>query len=277
MMSHHVRVRIAFWTTLVWSTIAGCSKVPIVWVSRQEHHEVPVETATGLAATTHNGTQTAVGVAEQGDKVVIEANVRGGGATLSDARKALEAIVVSAEREGETINLGWDWKTAQKPGWGAEVAFDIKLPPRLNVKLVTHNGAVVARGIAGECVLETHNGQVTAQTGGVRLDASSHNGALEITTAAADVVLETHNGGISARLETAGDVGGRITTHNGGIVVVLAGSAAALLDCSTSNGRIHCDHNLEQVSVNQTSLKGSVRGGTKTLRIETSNGSIKIQ
>ncbi|MFH0982568.1 MAG: DUF4097 family beta strand repeat-containing protein [Planctomycetota bacterium] len=258
-------------------TLGGCAKGASVWASRQDHFEIAVESATQVVATTHDGTQTVVGVEDSGGKVKVDANVRGGGVSRSDAQAALDAIAVAVERQGETIDVSWDWKTAKSPAWSADVDFEIKLPPRTNVKLVTHNGPVVAQGIEGECLLETRNGRITAQSTGPRLDATTHNGDLDITTSAADVALDTYNGGIAARLNATGDVGGSIVSHNGGIVVVLAGTAAAALECSTANGHIHCDHNLEQALMTQTSLKGSIRGGKKTLRIQTQNGSIKIQ
>ena len=269
--------RIALLTTLVSSTVVGCSKRARVWVTRQDHYEIAVEGATKLIATTHNGEQTALGVEDRGDKVTVDAEVRGGGADPSDAQAALDAILVSAERRGDAIRVYWDWTTDRSPAWNATVSFDIKLPPGLDVELTTHNGRITARGIAGGCVLETHNGRIIAEGTGARMDATTHNGALDITTTAADVFLDTHNGGIHARLETEGDLGGHVTSHNGGVSVTLGDTTAVMLDCSTSNGRIHCDRNLERALAKRTSLKGSVRGGDKVLHIQTSNGSIKIQ
>ena len=269
--------RIALLTILVLSTVVGCSKRAHVLVTRQDHYEIAVEGATKLTATTHNGAQTALAVEDHGDKVTVDAEVRGGGSNRSDAQAALDAIVVSAERRGDTIHVYWDWATDKSPAWSAGVNLDIKLPPRLDIELTTHNGEITAREIAGDCVLATHNGRITAESTGARMDATTHNGTLDVVTVATDVFLDTHNGAVHARLTAEGDVGGRITSHNGGVSVTLGDTTAVMLDCSTSNGRIHCDHNLERALMKTTSLKGSVRGGDKVLRVQTSNGSIKIQ
>jgi hypothetical protein len=269
--------RVALLAGLAAVSLTGCSKRASVWIARQDHQELAVESAKRVIATTQNGVQTATGVENTGGKVVVDASIRAGGTNRSDAQAALEAIVVTVARDGEAIDVRWAWKTEPASTWEGEVSFDIKLPPTVDVKLVTHNGAVSARDLAGACLLETHNGDVEAHTRGAHLDATSHNGAVNVTTTATDVLLETHNGGIGARFEAAGDVGGKILTANGGIALAFGPTAATHLDCVTVNGRIHCSQNLEQASVTSTNLQGSIRGGKKTLHLETRNGSIKIQ
>jgi len=262
---------------LLLPAVSGCPKQTTVWVSRQDHFEVAVEDATGLEARSHNGAQSVRGIEDHGNKVIVEAEVEAGGPSHSEAQAALDAIAVSVERKGERIDVRWDWTTAKSPEWKSGVGFSIKLPPALNVKLITHNGGISVRGVAGNCTLETHNGAILADASGARMSASTHNGDLDITTTATEVSLNTHNGGVIARLGAEGDVGGHITSHNGGIRVKLADTAAVALDCKTANGRIHCDHNLEQAAVSKTSLKGFIREGQETLHLETANGSIKIQ
>ncbi len=269
--------RVALSIALGLLVLAGCSKRVSVWVSRKDHFDIPVETATRLIANTSNGEQVVVGVEDHGGKVVIDMDVRGGGSNRTEAQAALDAIAVSAKRDGDTIRVSWDWKSTKKPDWSAEVAYRIKLPPNLDLNLVTHNGRIVAQGISGNCVLEAHNGEIIADTTGARVSASTLNGDLNITTIATDISLETSNGNIGAALKTDGDVGGSIVAVNGWIVVTLGDSAAAMLDCSTTNGQVYCNHTLSRPLAKKTSLKGSLRGGEKVLRVETQNGTIKIQ
>ncbi|MCK4658630.1 MAG: DUF4097 family beta strand repeat protein [Phycisphaerae bacterium] len=274
MLSYH---RIVLLAALVLTGITGCPREPAAWISRQGHYEIEVETATKLVAATHNGHQNVTGVADHGNKVTVETDVRAGGADKADAQAALDAVVVTAERKGDEIQVSWDWKTPKKPAWRARVNYDIELPPAFNVRLHTHNGDVEVSGLTGDGVLTSHNGEITAKTSGARLEATTHNGSISVTTSATEVDLNTHNGRISARLEADGDVEGEICSHNGGIGVTLADSVAAKLDCSTSNGRIHCDSQLDEALIKKNSLTGSLRGGKKTLHIKTSNGSIKIE
>jgi len=78
-------------------------------------------------------------------------------------------------------------------------------------------------------------------------------------------------------LKAEGEVGGSIVAANGGIAVTFGESAATMLDCSTTNGQIYCNHTLSRPLAKESSLTGSLRGGEKNLRVETVNGSIKIQ
>lgn len=254
----------------------GCTQQARAWVSRKDHREIAVEATPALIATTRNGTITAFGEAKQ-DHIVLDADVSGGGVDQADAQAALNAIVLTMERKEERIVIDWHWKTDAQPKWQSRVHYEIHLPAGLEVELSTRNGNVVAKELTGPAKLETRNGQIVATTTGPRLEAHTANGNLDITTAAADVVLKTSNGTITAALQAAGEVSGELTTSNGSIVVTFGPEAATLLDCSTSLGRILCNHNLGAPSISKKHLKGSLRGGKKKLDIKTSNGSIRIQ
>lgn len=272
-----VLLRCSLTVALSLPLVVGCPRTPSVWLQRQDRLESAVEDAVRVAGFTANGHQSVQGDADHGGKVVVQAQVRAGGADQADAQAALDAVLVHARRKGDAIDVGWTWKTEHAKSWGASVDFDIRMPPTLQADFTTHNGAVTVRGLSGGCRLETHNGKVSAETSGPELRASSHNGALDVTTSAAEVALETHNGAITAKLIADGEVGGEISTHNGGIVVILGEAAATALDCSTSNGAIHCDRDLQQSRVKPDRLAGSINGGIKTLKIESHNGSIKVQ
>ena len=273
-MSRTCRIVLA---VLLLPVAAGCSKRATVWVTRMDHYEVGVEGATGLVAKTRNGALIATGVEDHGNKVIVDAEVGAGAPSQAAAQAALDAIAVSVALKGEVVEVGWDWTTEKPPAWKSEVGFSIQLPPTLNVELATRNGGIDVRRVDSDCALETRNGAILARTKGARITAQTRNGNLDITTTATAVSLGTNNGAVIVGLEADGDVGGSIASHNGGIQVRLADTVAAMLDCTTSLGRIHCDHNLDQAAVSKTSLKGSIRGGQDTLHISTANGSIRIQ
>lgn len=265
------------WAMTLWLPgAAGCPTAPSVWLERNDTLEVAGEGATRLVSVTQNGHQTLTGTA-QGNKVAVQAHVRAGGNSTEDAQAALDAVQVFAERAGDAVKVGWKWKVDEPDRWGADVDFTIDLPEGLATDITTHNGAVTARGLAGPSRLTTHNGKIVAETTGPELKAATHNGEIEATSSAAAVILENHNGSISARLTAEGDVGGTISTHNGGIAVTFGENAAAALECSVSNGTIHCARQLEQSRVKPDRLTGSIKGGKQTLKIETHNGSIKIE
>ncbi|MCP4591395.1 MAG: DUF4097 domain-containing protein [bacterium] len=288
-------IYVSLLSSVLAGAVVGCSKAPSFWVTRQEQHEVAVETATVVHVSTHNGAVTADGVEDHDGKVIVDVQVNGGGPTQADAQAALDAIAVIAQREADQVRIAWEWSAPKQDSWHARVAFEVHLPATMALTAESHNGGLVARTIAGECVLETHNGQIIAadlagrcnlsthngeiqaRTTGPAVEATSHNGALKVVTTAADLLLETHNGKISVWLNAEGEVGGRVTTSNGGVSITLGDTASTMLDCSTSHGRIHCSHNLEKASVKKTTLKGAVRGGTKVLNVQTSNGGVTIR
>ena len=258
--------------------LAGCprSNSPSIWLERQEQLEVPAEGATRLVSATQNGHQTLTGSTDAA-KVTVGVYVRAGGSDQADAQAALDAILVTAERVGEEIKIGWKWKTEQADAWDATVDFEITLPAALATRATAQNGAIAVHELAGPCSLETQNGKLSGETSGPELRADTDNGTIEITTSAAAVDLECTNGSISARLTAAGEVGGRISIHNGGVAVAFGDTAAAALDCKTVNGSVHCQRQLAQSRVKPTSLSGSINGGKQPLKIEAHNGSIKIE
>ena len=91
------------------------------------------------------------------------------------------------------------------------------------------------------------------------------------------MVLSTHNGEVSADLSGCGAVTGRITTHNGGVHLVVGKDTAATLDCQTHVGGTVCDVPLADRRQSAGQLTGRLRSGGGVLGVVTHNGSIRIR
>ena len=97
--------------------------------------------------------------------------------------------------------------------------------------------------------------------------------------ASGPATLKTSNGSVSFSGLLTGDHN-QLNSSNGNLHLSIPADAAAIVDASTSNGRINCK--LPRVSVtseSKTALKGQVGGAgesTVAVRLRTSNGSVTI-
>ncbi len=239
-------------------SVGGCSRV---WTEATTAR-IPIDTVNlhALEVRTHNGSITYAGQPAEASEAFVAVTRKGGGRTHAAAEEALEAIEVYVERVGaETQRLGWRWKEVKRPGWAAQVSFDIRGPSRVRLDGQTHNGAVNVESSKGKLYAETHNGRVVASYAGD------------------DVTLTTHNGGVVADLNRCGAMKGEITTHNGSVEVVVGDRTSADLTCRTHNGSIKCDVPLDDGLHSRRKLTGRIGTGEGKLNITTHNGSVRIR
>jgi hypothetical protein len=140
------------------------------------------------------------------------------------------------------------------------VAYEVRVPPGIGVRLRTSNGALDARGVQGELKLETVNGGITAQAVGGSVEGRTVNGTIDVAVSrlgSAGLRLETTNGGINVRLppNAGADVRARVT--NGGIDV----------------SGLEVEHVGERT---RRRLEGRLHGGGPLISLETTNGGIQI-
>ena len=142
----------------------------------------------------------------------------------------------------------------------ARIAFSMKVARGVNVKTLTTNGDIHARGMNSVVEAATTNGSVDISTS-EWASARSTNGHIDISMGKAGWTGELH-----------------LATTNGGVSVTLPTSAAFDLHASTTNGGIHTDF---PVTVEGTfgpkNVTGKVGGGGRELRLATTNGGIEIK
>lgn len=248
---------------------------PKFWTTEQTE-QIALDPAQlgSLSARTHNGAITFEG--GPGEAYVV-ATKKTGGVSAEDAEKAMEALEVFVEPAGSGTKVGWRWKQPKSPFWRAHVSFEIKAPGHLDFTGETHNGPFKIAGVVGDVRVVTHNGSVNVAAEGGKLHAETHNGAVTVAYVGDDISILTHNGRISADLSGCTSVSGDLTTHNGGIEVLVGERLSALLQCRTHNGRITCNVPTNEVEISRRRLFARIGDGEGSLDIVTHNGSVRVK
>lgn len=199
--------------------------------------------------------------------------------SASDAsiQAALDEIEVDIASTPEKVSI--DTVLPRHVGGGRWVEYELRVPLHSMLELHTSNGRIDVTEVAGDLVLESSNGQiVTNKTfGNVRADTS--NGAVTCRDAGGPLDLESSNGAITVQYsgELAADAEITCTTSNGSIDLTLPQRATFALEARTSNGRIRSDFPLTlPAEDNPKHIAGTVGAGGPTVRLRTSNGSIRI-
>lgn len=170
-------------------------------------------------------------------------------AELQIEEKVLDdAIVVDSTSRGLSINRS------------RHVDYAVRLPKWVNVTLKATNGEINAEGLAGMFRAETTNGAINA----VGLEQG------------ADV--ETTNGVVHLDFAKLGDSGLRCSTTNGEVTVTLPRDTKARIVAEVTNGGITTS-GLDVTTTQQSRrrLEGTIGGGGPAVRVETTNGAIRIR
>lgn len=213
-------------------------------------------------------------------RAMIRASARAGGDDQREtpAKACLAAVEILTPVEGSIQKVYWKLRERQF-SWQAGVTFEIAIPAAVELKVVTHNGAIDAEHILGDAELESHNGQITARdVSQGRIVVSSRNGELELSTAAREVNISTHNGDARVQLTSPDSLKGKIDTHNGSLEIHLARSLNCQLAGLTHNGRLHHELDAQNVTAqDRHRLRATLGAGGEQLAIESHNGTIDIE
>ena len=212
----------------------------------------------------------------------------------SDRRK-VELIVL---RKGPDLDIE---AAFQQPSW----SFGVYVSPRCEMtlqvprKLIGHfrttNGAVTADNlegyarceatngpirvsrIRGEVHVDTTNGPIEARNLDARIKGSTTNGNITVVDVLGGIRLETTNGRITAHNLDGWGEGIRLESTNGSLEVELGRATGDLL-AENSNGSLDINIPGAQV-IEQTkhSARIKVPGRSQAIRLETTNGSIRVK
>jgi hypothetical protein len=163
--------------------------------------------------------------------------------------------------------------------------FVIHVPRKANLdRIVTSNGKINVRDVAGTANLRTSNGQISAESVDGPLDASTSNGRITVQEALssghAPIHLRTSNGPIELTAEKPLTSDLHASTSNGSITVHLPSSTAARVRASTSNAGITTDFDVTmQGHIDKHHLEGNInspRSDAPMIDLTTSNGHIRL-
>lgn len=216
------------------------------------------------------------------DEVSISALKKVRSRDSGEALDLLREIEIEVTESGGDVTV--DTRLPRRRGWfgggvSVSVEYTIKVPATVSLRLKSTNGKIEVEGAGGDVDLTTTNGGIWAKDLGGRLEAETTNGKIEAYEIAGPVDAETTNGSIYAEVTAAtlaDDM--TLTTTNGGVELRLAPSLAARIDARTSNGSVRSDLPVSVYgSQKRNALSGDVNGGGSTIRIRSSNGSIRIR
>lgn len=135
--------------------------------------------------------------------------------------------------------------------------------------------ALDVQGVNGRISIDRITGAISVET---------TNGGIDVSGASADLELRTNNGEVSVRRSSSTDV--VVSTTNGRIELELT-DAPTNVDAATINGSIKLQLPVADVSydLNADTVLGDVetddipvdRGSDRTIRLETTNGSIDVE
>lgn len=193
-----------------------------------------------------------------GNEVEVRAERTAKAATEEAARELLKQIEIVVESSPERVTI----RTKYPKGWnrgGSEVKYWVKVPASVAVKVENTNGRIRLADLAGPVDASTTNGGVSGQGLSGRVRASTTNGGVDIQ------VASVHAEGIE------------LSTTNGGVSLKLPASAKADVSASCTNGGISASGlTMETVESSRRRLEGRLNGGGPRVRLETTNGGIRL-
>jgi Putative adhesin len=217
-------------------------------------YTVPAAGATLTVDATPNGGISADG--EPRNDISISARVSATADTAEEARAIVSRIQVTAT--ADRVEATGPRGMGRHEGWS--VSYRLKVPPQTPLTLRSTNGGIVIDNVNS------------------RLDLQTTNGGLKLSRVGGDVEGRTTNGGIDATLEGSGWQGNGLDlqTTNGGVHLTLPDNYNAHLETSTTNGRVSIDFPVTVQGTLGRSVSTDLGNGGATIRLQTSNGGVKI-
>ena len=231
----------------------------------------------------------------------------------AQAEKIVEELQASPPVEVEDGLVRVGHIKERRLGQNISISYEIVVPVNTEVKSHTGSGSQSISGVSGPVEAGSGSGRLTltdiggpveasAGSGSIRadgvagaFDAHAGSGGIRLTqTAPGDVKVSAGSGSIelhgvmgmlrarsgSGRIDVDGQMAGPwdLDTGSGSIYIALPGDAAFTLDAESNSGGIVIEHPLTiRGKVSEKRMKGDVRGGGETLRIETGSGRIRVQ
>lgn len=259
---------ICFW-------VGGC-------VPKEEYQRVVVlsesmQKGSLFTAETHNGAIKLSG-GETGS-CDLTATITAWADTQENAQKLAEKVTVKLLPTNEGLRFVIE-KPSALVNKSIGVAIEGTVPNKADLCLTTHNGSIGLVGVSGNIKAITHNGKITCQNTSGKSTLTTHNGKITCTEISGDLQLKTHNGNIKAIYCPTATPPKSINavTHNGSIRLRPPEGFTGDVDLSTHNGSIRTNLPVTVIGkISKSSVKGKIGIGKSRLRLETHNGSIKIE
>ena len=195
-----------------------------------------------------------------GDQIQVTAERIAKAGTDAEAKDAAEKIEIRETVTPENIILDSKITITGMFGGNRLVKFRVRAPRGTILRLSNTNGEIQITDMSGEMRLDTTNGAVKA----VGISGVTH--------------ASTTNGGVSLDFVSLPEGGISAETTNGAVVVTIPKDAKARINARVSNGGIAADGlDLAVSEQSRRRLDATVNGGGPELRLETTNGGVRIR
>jgi len=148
------------------------------------------------------------------------------------------------------------------------------------LRIFTGDGSITADGLRGEIRLHTGDGSIRANGLEGRLEADTGDGSMDVRGRFDVLDLRTGDGSIEADVERGSKVAGAwsLRSGDGGITLRLPDDLSADLDAHTGDGHIVLDLPVTVAgTISTSSVRGKLGAGGPPLRVQTGDGSIRLQ
>ena len=182
-------------------------------------------------------------------------------ATSEAAKAALDRIEILEDTN--TTGVKVETKIPRSNGFfhmgNAEVQYTVRVPASAEVRFTTVNGGIELSGLRG------------------RINAATTNGGIRARDVMGPIEASTTNGGVEVDLARVAADGAKLECTNGGIRLRLPSDARATISASITNGGIDLGNlTLETTESSRRRLEGRLNGGGPNIRIEGTNGGIRL-
>lgn len=214
-------------------------------------------------------------------------------------RIADDEVQITAGQSGDHVTfdlrkprMWWGWD-----GRNRKIEIEIRLPRTADLALRTSDGHVNVASLTGDLEVQTSDGHITirdvrgslrlrSSDGHIeatgldgRLDAGTSDGRIQVRGRFDQLELRTSDGSIDAEVLPGSQVTTTwsVRTSDGSVTVRLAPEFNADIDAQARDGRVSTDFPITIVGdVGRSRLYGKLNQGGGTLRVRTSDGSIRI-
>jgi hypothetical protein len=217
-------------------------------------YTVPAAGATMTVDASPNGGISVDGEA-RGD-IFVRAKVVGTAATEEEARAIAGRVQIVAT--ADRVRADGPSGLGRREGW--HVSYRLDVPTQTPLSLRTTNGGIAIDNVNS------------------RVEFRTVNGGVKLSRMGGDVEGRTTNGGVTVDLEGATWQGSGldVQTTNGGVHLAIPAQYSAHLETGTVNGSLKIDFPVTVQGTIGRSFSTDLGSGGPTLRVNTSNGGVKI-
>ena len=198
--------------------------------------------------------------AGDGDKIEVTATKISTAMTEDAAKADLKQFTIAETVTDRLVELDSSTRSLQVVLHGSRrVDYDIKVPKSLNVTIRTSNGEVKVQDVGGTLTIEATNGDI---------EASGLNGGADVTAI---------NGRVNLGLAKVNDAGVRCKTTNGEIFLAIPSASRATIAARVLHGDIRTENlPIQKTDESRQRLNATIGGGGPEIRLETTNGEVKV-